>query len=939
MYKISIIIPVFDVNDTLENAFNSIFNQTIDFKDLEIIFVDDCSTDGSSDILKKLDDTYDNVKSIFLEKNSGFAGKPRNVGIENATADYLMFLDPDDIFVENACEILYNAIINSNSDVVSGNYDINRDNKIVRNKWNLLNLKEGEFLQVNNITENSKLLMTVPSVWAKIFKKEFILKNKIKFPVGVPGQDLVFVSHSLLKANGIKFINEPIIQYIPRETGESKSITSRREKKVLSGFIRAYTELYWIFDKNNKEYCWLAPRNLFFWMKQLILSELPISDKVDLLYSANFLFEKFIESDKLNPPKGLNNFLNLIEKKDFFNAAVLSNHLSIYYKNNDELRNIVMNKPIFSLFYGMDLNIGGLAKAVFNRSNVLKEFGFNINLLNIDELKNFEYVISHFKEIGFLNESINFINIFDYYSEKNTGDKLVDKSDFLMNIPYGTSFFEEYIIKKSITPDQTIVLDYYDKNSLNFDEININEINDLPQDKLLKTELYMGNFLRINRTYSNNKVSCEKFYTKDEYNYITIKYKGYDKFVTLYDRKMKLNLSFNSLFEFYDYFYNDFLIQFKDNKPFLINECSGPVPDFNNIDRKLAYKIANIHTNPYEGKHCYGSPLRNVAALKDTSNLDLLVVLTEGLKKDFIKEFNTNNIGVVPNFPDNFEKPSNKNIEKNYNKISIFARLSSEKNLSDAIKAFRTVVDKRENSYLNIYGRALKPYEINEEKRLRELVKELNLENHVLFNGHVDNVDEEMTNSLATMLVSDIEGMPMVLLESMRNGTPLICYNFNYGPSDFIIDGVTGRLVKQYDVEGLANAILDVLNKPEKAVEMGKNAQNKILADLNKEKLCLRWEKIFKDVYVNSFVPENMLKINNERESTIIQNTDEKIKELNTKIVELSNVNQKLNILNQRLNEDNQHYKNNLKLLKKQKVNDKPKKFNIKKIFKKINKT
>lgn len=926
MYKISIIIPVFNVEDTINNAFNSILNQTFGFENLEVIFIDDCSNDGSYDIIQKFDKSYDNVKAIRLKKNSGFAGRPRNVGMENATADFLMFLDPDDVFLEDACEILYNNIINDNLDIVSGNYDINRDSRVVRNNWNLLKLEDGESLKVDNIDENHKLLMTVPSVWAKIFKKDFILENNITFPVGVPGQDLVFVSHSLLKAKGIKFINKPIIEYIPREKGKNKSVTSRRTKTVLSGFIKSYTILYWIFHENNKEYAWLAPRNLFFWMKQLILSGLPISDKVDLLYGANFLFEKFIESDKLNPPKGLGDFLKLIGEKDFLNAAILSNNLSIYYKNDDELKSIVKTKPIFSLFYGMDLNIGGLAKAVFNRSNVISDYGFNINLLNIDELKNFEYVIPYFKQIGYLNESIDFINIFEYYSKKNTREILLDSSNFLNNVLNGFSIREEYIIKKTETHDKSIVLDYYDKKSVDIPNNNLNELKDIPSDKLIKTEVYMGNYLRIVKTYSKGKVSCERFFTKDNYNYLSIKYEGYNKLVTLYDRQMNLNLIFNSLFEFYDYFFNDFLLKFKDNKPFLINECSGPVPDFDNVDPRLAYKIANIHTNPYEGEHAYGSPLRNVAALNNVDKLDLLVVLTEGLRKDFVKEFNTNNIGVVPNFLDNFEKPSNEGIEKNLNKISIFSRLSSEKNLSDAIKAFKIVVGKRQNSFLEIYGRALKPYEINEEKRLRALVKELELENNVLFKGHVDNVDEEMANSLATMLVSHIEGMPMVILESMRNATPLICYNFNYGPSDFIIDGVTGRLVKQYDVEGLADAILDVFNNPNKAIEMGKNAQDKILNDLNEEKLCSRWEKIFKDVYVNSFKPEENINVFvNENSIEKIGIKNNYMSNLESQINDLIKVNQQLNIQNHRLLNDNKNFKSNLVLLRNQ-LNNKTKK-------------
>ena len=89
MYKISIIIPVFNVEDTLIDSFNSILNQDFGFENLEVIFVDDCSTDNSANIIKDFSNKYDNVKSIFLDRNSGFAGRPRNIGILNSTADGL----------------------------------------------------------------------------------------------------------------------------------------------------------------------------------------------------------------------------------------------------------------------------------------------------------------------------------------------------------------------------------------------------------------------------------------------------------------------------------------------------------------------------------------------------------------------------------------------------------------------------------------------------------------------------------------------------------------------------------------------------------------------------------------------------------------------------------------------------------------------------------
>ena len=118
MYTISIIVPAYNQEDTLQRAFDSIKNQSFGFENLEVIFVDDASTDNSVNIIKGFSDNYKNVKSIHLSENSGFAGKPRNVGIENATAPYLMFLDPDDYLELNACEECMKILKNNEIDLL-----------------------------------------------------------------------------------------------------------------------------------------------------------------------------------------------------------------------------------------------------------------------------------------------------------------------------------------------------------------------------------------------------------------------------------------------------------------------------------------------------------------------------------------------------------------------------------------------------------------------------------------------------------------------------------------------------------------------------------------------------------------------------------------------------------------------------------------------------
>ena len=92
----------------------------------------------------------------------------------------------------------------------------------------------------------------------------------------------------------------------------------------------------------------------------------------------------------------------------------------------------------------------------------------------------------------------------------------------------------------------------------------------------------------------------------------------------------------------------------------------------------------------------------------------------------------------------------------------------------------------------------------------------------------------------------------MVVLESMLNQTPVISYDLHYGPSDFIINDENGFLVDERDIEKLAEKMLYLLNNPQKAIEMGIKAREKITKELGKENLFLKWENVLKECYINS---------------------------------------------------------------------------------------
>lgn len=88
---ISVILPIYNVEMYIEECLNSLVNQTIGVENLEVIMVNDCSTDSTKSIMDKYSEKYSNFISIHLEKNTGSPSTPKNIGVEQATGEYLIF--------------------------------------------------------------------------------------------------------------------------------------------------------------------------------------------------------------------------------------------------------------------------------------------------------------------------------------------------------------------------------------------------------------------------------------------------------------------------------------------------------------------------------------------------------------------------------------------------------------------------------------------------------------------------------------------------------------------------------------------------------------------------------------------------------------------------------------------------------------------------------
>ena len=201
---ISVIVPVYNIEKYLPRCIDSILNQT--YKNWEAIFINDGSTDNSLKILEEYKRKNERIK-IIDKKNAG-SGAARNDGIESSKGKYIAFLDSDDWYEEDFLEKLYNNLIENNSDVSMCNPKMAYDNIEKNSKINTYFFKS---IELEKTPREILGILAMPVVWNKLYKKEIIVKNGIKFPNYSFCEDVEFLYKIFLSYS---YLNQLLLSYL-----------------------------------------------------------------------------------------------------------------------------------------------------------------------------------------------------------------------------------------------------------------------------------------------------------------------------------------------------------------------------------------------------------------------------------------------------------------------------------------------------------------------------------------------------------------------------------------------------------------------------------------------------------------------------------------------------------------------------------------------------
>lgn len=329
MHKVSVIIPIYNVEEYLPKCLDSVINQT--YKDLEIICVNDCSPDNCDKILQDYASKDERIKIINREKNGGLSAA-RNTGMDAATGEYIYFIDSDDWIDNDYIEQMVKAALKNKAEVVlNTNILLHKADKT---PWQHMPQYTMNFAKDQFLDAQSCILNIIWNTWAYLWKKSFLDRINARFPEGYVIEDIYFQATTLVYLNQLYIIRNGAYHYIQRPSSIMGSLSS----KSLIPIIKIMNKIYDYYSSNN------------------------LIDKISVCLISNMLLPNN-NSDKLK---------QCILLKDYFSK------IYIFVRNNQNL----YSKTALTLFEDVLNNIPKALQTDYTKLALLEKLRNHINKQN-----------------------------------------------------------------------------------------------------------------------------------------------------------------------------------------------------------------------------------------------------------------------------------------------------------------------------------------------------------------------------------------------------------------------------------------------------------------------------------------------------------------------------------------------------------------------------
>lgn len=333
--KVSIIVPVYNASKYLSRSIKSILNQS--YENLEIILIDDCSTDDSKEIIKKyaLKDTR--IKPFYSEVNQGVS-RTRNIGLKSVSGDYVFFMDADDSISKNAIEIMVEKAIKYDSDLLDSYHLI-----IYKDKTFLEHKPLKEDLILGN-KDNKEMITKASYITGKLIDVKLI-KGLLFNEELRRYEDLVFEHELKLRANNYCLIKDVIYYYYQVDGSLINSLGEKHA--VYLDAAKIVLDLY----KNEKKDHRLLIESMLFTNAFLTGTTKVIKNDMSLEYNTDLLKNYLLESSKIFKTYEENKYINSFIKKIFNKLLNNDKKITSFIKKTKKKDFIKPYFAILSLIY------------------------------------------------------------------------------------------------------------------------------------------------------------------------------------------------------------------------------------------------------------------------------------------------------------------------------------------------------------------------------------------------------------------------------------------------------------------------------------------------------------------------------------------------------------------------------------------------------------
>ncbi len=336
--EVSIIIPVYNIEKYLRQCLDSVTNQS--FQNTEIIIINDCSTDGSYNIILEYQKKYSDMIVVNLEKNVGL-GNARNEGLKIATGAYIVFIDSDDWVTPDYIEVLYSNIQKYNCDFIIANHYTFDDNI---KSFKPFNNPDVFYNYIIDSAVNKQKVLTLRMIWSawnKIYSRSFLTGNNIFFKTNKM-EDILFIYETILSSNKFMLIKNHLYYY---RINRTDSIMSNKKDRIYN-CIEAVSKIKQLLASKNlydtyKQSFYSYALTLFAGEFEVSKLSLPTLKKI-----ANEIKHEFFEDMQIKLPKTYDKFFYRLRINLFYFCLKYNLNYGFFGKTARKFYDFVFNKKI-----------------------------------------------------------------------------------------------------------------------------------------------------------------------------------------------------------------------------------------------------------------------------------------------------------------------------------------------------------------------------------------------------------------------------------------------------------------------------------------------------------------------------------------------------------------------------------------------------------------